>query len=56
MMPNDVAFDIGGIGRLFLSGNLTLIIVKVAPMIAIMVIDIGQNQRMMIAISMIMRP
>jgi hypothetical protein len=56
MVADDIAFDIGGIGRLFLSDHLTMIIVEVAPMIAIMVIDMRDNQRMMIAISMVMRP
>lgn len=48
MMTNDIAFDLRGIGRLFLPDHLA--------MIAIMIIGMGHNQRMIIAIGMVMRP
>lgn len=52
MVANDIAFDIGSVGRLLLSHHLT----NIAMMVVIMIICMGHNHRMMIAISMIVRP
>ena len=48
MVTNDIALDLRGIGRFLASGHLA--------MIAIMFVGMGHNQRMMIAIHMVVRP
>jgi hypothetical protein len=52
MVANDIAFDIGSIGRLLLPAHLA----KIAMMIGIMVICVGHDHCMMIADSMVVRP
>ena len=52
MMTNDIALYIGGIGRLFLPSHLAMI----AIMIVGIIVSVGQNQRMIVTINMVMRP
>lgn len=52
MMTNDIAFYIGGIRWLFLSDHLAMI----AIMNIGVIVRVSKNQRMIVTISMVMRP